>query len=80
MPSATISNSGRLTLPKCVRECLGVRTGDLVEFVVSSDGEIRVRAGSVDVSEIRGLLRRPRLRAVSVTAMHKAVRTAARRW
>jgi len=79
MPSATLTSKGQITLPKAVRDSLGVKTGDAVDFVVSADGEIRVRVGSADVSELRGLLHRPGRRAVSTEAIDKAIRAAARR-
>ncbi len=48
MPTATLTSKGQITLPRKVREQLGVRTGDPVDFVIGADGEIRVRAGSVE--------------------------------
>jgi AbrB family looped-hinge helix DNA binding protein len=50
MPSATLTSKGQITLPKRVRDHLRVRTGDAIDFVIGADGEIRVRAGTVDVS------------------------------
>jgi hypothetical protein len=53
-----------------------VQTGDVVEFVIDSAGDVRVRAGSLNVSDLKGLLRKPGRRAVSLAAMDEAVRTA----
>ena len=69
MSTSTLTSKGQITLPKKVREHLRVQTGDAVDFVFGADGEIRVRAGSVDVSELRGLLHRPGRRPVSVEQM-----------
>ena len=79
MPTATLTSKGQITLPKTVREHLRVRTGDAVDFVISADGEIRVRAGSADVAALRGFLYRPGRRAVSVERMNDVIRKAARR-
>ena len=79
MPTATLTSKGQITLPKDVRQQLRVHTGDTVEFLIGADGEIRVRAGSVDVSALRGLLRRPGRRAVSIERMDEVIRKAARR-
>lgn len=79
MPTATLTSKGQITLPKDVRQQLRVHTGDTVEFLIGADGEIRVRAGSVDVSALRGLLRRPGQRAVSTERMDEVIRKAARR-
>ena len=79
MPPATLTSRGRITLPKRIREILRVQSGDVVDFVISADGVIRVCVVSADVSELRGLLQRPFRRAVSVQHMDKAIRRAARR-
>jgi bifunctional DNA-binding transcriptional regulator/antitoxin component of YhaV-PrlF toxin-antitoxin module len=66
-------------MPKRIRELLKLDTGDVVEFVVLSDGAVQVRAGSVDVRELRGMLRRPGRKAVSLEDMDAAIATARRR-
>ena len=42
MPESSISCKGQTTLPKAVREALGVRPGDRVRYFVL-DGEVRMR-------------------------------------
>ena len=79
MPTATLTSKGQLTLPKKIREQLKVRAGDAVDFVIGDDGEVRVRAGTVDVSALRGLLHRARQRPISVERMNEVIRKAARR-
>jgi AbrB family looped-hinge helix DNA binding protein len=37
---ATLTAKGQLTLPKPVREMLGLRSGDRLDFVVREDGLI----------------------------------------
>ena len=41
MVESTITSRGQTTLPKSVREALGVRPGDRVRYVVSGD-EVRI--------------------------------------
>lgn len=80
MPSATLTSKGQITLPKPVREALGVRTGDRVDFVVQPDGQVIARAARTDVSELRGVLYRPGRRAVTLAQMEAAIeRRGARR-
>ena len=79
MPTATLTSKGQITLPRKVRDLLRVRTGDAVEFVIGADGDVRVRAGTLDVSALRGVLRRPGRRPVSVERMNEAIRKAAGR-
>lgn len=73
MPTATISSKGQITLPRAVRERLRVAEGDQVDFVVNERGDVVVRAVSLDVSELKGLLKRPRRRPVSVEEMNAAI-------
>ena len=73
MPAATLTSKGQLTLPKAVREHLKVATGDAVDFVIGADGEVRVRAGDVDVRELQGFLHKPGRRPVMLEQMDEAV-------
>ena len=41
MLESRISNGGRTTLPKAVRDALGLQTGDRVRYVVQ-EGEVRI--------------------------------------
>ena len=76
MASSTLTSKGQITLPKVVRERLKVVPGDTVEFILDSEGNIRVRAGHDDVRSLRGLLRRRGRRSVSVERMNAAIRKA----
>lgn len=55
---ATLTSKGQITLPRVVREALGLRTGSQVEFVVR-DGEavMRKRLSPEAVQHWRGFLR-----------------------
>jgi antitoxin PrlF len=72
MPTATVTSKGQVTLPQKIREALGIRPGDRIQFVLGEDGEVRLRAG-VNVSELRGFLRLPGRPAVSLEAMDNAI-------
>jgi antitoxin PrlF len=76
MPSSTLTSKGQLTLPKTIRERLKVHTGDIVDFIVGEDGDVRVRAGTHDVKDLRGLLHRPDRKPVSLKKMDAAISTA----
>ncbi|MGH9316593.1 MAG: AbrB/MazE/SpoVT family DNA-binding domain-containing protein [Thermoanaerobaculia bacterium] len=73
MPTATLTSKGQLTLPKKVREALGLKPGDQVDFVLDAAGDVRLRPGAYDVRELRGLLRRAGRRAVSLEDMERAI-------
>ena len=74
MPTATLTSKGQITLPRRVREHLRVQVGDTVDFVIGADGEVRVRSGDVEVSALKGLLRQPGRRAVTLDEMDRAIR------
>ena len=78
MPTATLTSKGQITLPKRVRDALQVKTGDPVDFVIEPDGRIQVKAGRHDITALRGLLRTPGRRPVSLADMERAIRRAHR--
>ena len=43
MFESVLASKGQTTIPKAVREALGVRSGDLIRYVMS-DGEVRMLA------------------------------------
>ena len=76
MPAATLTSKGQITLPKAIRELLRLDTGDTVDFIVGENGDVQVRAGRYDVRDLRGLLRKPGRKPVSLDAMDDAIRQA----
>ncbi len=76
MPSATITSKGQITIPKAVREELGLRVGDRVAFRILDDGRVIVEPETIDLRELRGVLR-PRRKGVTVSQMDAAIRAEA---
>lgn len=72
MSIATVTSKGQITIPKPVRDSLGLVAGDRVEFVDLGNGHFELVAVTRDVSELRGMLG-PAEAAVSTEAMDKAV-------
>ena len=79
MASSTITSKGQVTIPIEIRRRLGLRSGDRLEFLFGSDGEVIVRPKRVRLESLFGILRKPRQRAVSVREMDEAVRKSARK-
>lgn len=73
MPTATLTTKGQITIPKEVREHLGVDTGDRVSFVVQDDGTVIVTPIMRHVRELGGLLHRPGRRPVSIDQMDAGI-------
>ncbi|MBW1785348.1 MAG: type II toxin-antitoxin system PrlF family antitoxin [Deltaproteobacteria bacterium] len=73
MALATITTKGQVTIPKTVRDSLKLDTGDMIEFVVTKDGEALVRPISKKVDDVFGKLHKSGRKAVTVEAMDKAI-------
>ena len=78
MPKATLTTKGQITIPKEVRERLGVDAGDRLEFVEQERGVYKVVAATRDVRDLKGMIPKP-AKPVSVEEMKVAVRKAAGR-
>lgn len=71
MTTATVTSKGQITIPREVREALGIGAGDRVEFVAEEKGVYKVVAATRDVRHLKGLVDKPG-KAVSVEAMKRA--------
>ncbi|CAN5726869.1 AbrB/MazE/SpoVT family DNA-binding domain-containing protein [soil metagenome] len=75
MHESTITKRGQTTIPRQVRDALGLKAGDRLRYMLR-DGEVRVvRVGSI--SALRGMLHRPGHRAVTLEEMDEAIATGA---
>lgn len=73
MPSTTVTSKGQVTIPKRIRDFLRVKTGDRIDFDIDAGGNVVVRPGGTDVRALKGVLRRPGRRPVSLEAMEVAI-------
>jgi antitoxin PrlF len=74
MPSSTLTSKGQTTIPKEIRDHLRLQSGDQIDFFIQGDGTVIVRPATLHVSELKGILHRKNMKAVSVHAMNEAVR------
>jgi AbrB family looped-hinge helix DNA binding protein len=58
MATSTLTSKGQVTLPKEIRDRLGLRPGHQLSFELGEDGRIVVRAKTVPLASLAGLLRR----------------------
>jgi antitoxin PrlF len=78
MPTATMTSKGQITIPKAVRDALGLEPGDRVAFRLIENAAV-VEPETVDLKELFGLLKSD-VRGVGVDEMEAAVtRRAGRR-
>ena len=54
---ATLTSKGQITLPKEIRDRLGLDAGSMLDFQVLPDNTITARALKPDARRIRGLLK-----------------------
>jgi len=73
MNESTISSKGQVTVPKAIRAQLHLQTGDRLRFETLADGSVRIFPATRDVSELRNILPRPKLKA-SLQELEAAVR------
>jgi antitoxin PrlF len=77
MLRSTLTSKGQTTIPLRVREHLGLRQGDAIDFVVQADGSVVMRSAKHDMRSLKGLLARPGVKPVSLVDMKTAVRAGA---
>lgn len=53
---ATLTSKGQTTIPKPIRDGLGMKTGDRMSFTLMPDGVVLMRVKNKRVSELAGLL------------------------
>lgn len=72
MSAATLTSKGQLTLPKEVRQALGVGPGDRVDFVRMEDGNFAVLPATHSVKSLKGIIAKPK-KAISLEDMDRAI-------
>lgn len=68
---SAITVKGQATIPKAIREHLGLKPGDRVKFFVHPDGSV-VLLPKLPAATLRGVLQSQRRRPVSLDEMTKA--------
>ena len=69
---SAITVKGQTTIPKAIRQHLGLKPGDRVKFFVHPDGSV-VLLPKRPTSALRGILKSRRGRPVSLSEMDEAV-------
>ena len=73
MPTSTLTSKGQITLPKQVREKLGLQTGSRVDFVIDPSGRVTLKPLNSDFRLLKGIVRARRKRPVSIAEMNEAI-------
>jgi AbrB family looped-hinge helix DNA binding protein len=74
MAESTITTKGQCVVPKKIRDYMRLNPGDKIDFVIREDGEVYVRPVILDLRELKGQLKKPGRKPVTLKEMEKAVR------
>jgi antitoxin PrlF len=74
MAETTITTKGQCVVPKKIRDYMRLNPGDKIDFIIRENGEVYVRPVTLDVRELKGQMKKPGRRPVSLKEMEKAVR------
>ena len=72
---SALTSKGQATIPKTIRERLGVKAGDRIKFFLHPDGSV-VILPKLPASALRGIIR-PRKGPVTIEAMNEAIASGA---
>ena len=70
---ATLTSKGQVTLPKEIRERLGLDAGTMLDFQLLPDNTITARAVRPDARRIRGILTSPHAQPLTVEQVDERV-------
>jgi antitoxin PrlF len=70
---ATLTSKGQITLPKEIRDRLGLDAGSMLDFQVLPDNTISARAVKPDARRVRGLLKSPHAGPLTVVQMDEGI-------
>ncbi len=74
MALAKLTSKGQVTIPKAVRDSLGLHAGDKVEFVITESREALLRPITKKVDDVFGKLYKPGRKPISVEKMNAGIR------
>jgi antitoxin PrlF len=68
---ATLTSKGQMTIPKAIRDGLGMKDGDRVTFTLMPDGIVVLRVKNKRVSDLGGILHKKGRRALPVELLSR---------
>jgi len=71
-----VSSKGQVTIPKKVREALGLHAGDQLSFELREDGVVEIHPDPVDLMSLCGVIK-PKVRGVTIEQMKQDIAKAA---
>ena len=68
---ATLTSKGQTTIPKPVRDALGMRAGDRITFTLLADGVVLMRVKNKSVMTVAGSLRKQGRKALAIEQLSR---------
>jgi len=59
MATATLTSKGQITIPQSVRQRLGLKTSDRIDFVFESGGQVVLKNRRLPFEALRGIVKPP---------------------
>ena len=69
--AATLTSKGQTTIPKEIRDSLGMKPGDRMTFTLMPDGTVVLRVKSKSIMELAGVLHKKGRKPVSIAQMSR---------
>ena len=73
MPRSTVTSKGQVTIPKEVRDQMGLKPGDRIDFVKDKAGRFSLKAINTDFRSLRGIIKSPLGRPITLKEMDEAI-------
>lgn len=70
---ATLTSKGQITLPKAIRDRLGMEAGDRVDFTIAKDGRLQGRLVKGGLLRLAGIAKPADGRARTLDEMDRAI-------
>jgi len=70
---ATVTDEGQVTVPKEIRDKIGLVPGSRLDFTLNEDGSLKVRLLSRGAGGLFGLLNRPGQPALEIEQMEEGI-------
>jgi AbrB family looped-hinge helix DNA binding protein len=73
MPSAKVTSKGQITIPVKVRQKMGLRSGDRVDFNETENCNFTISAASRSIRALKGILHKKGRKPVTIEEMNEAI-------
>ena len=69
--AATLTSKGQTTIPKEIRESLGMKAGDRMTFTLMPDGTVVMRVKNKSITQLAGMLHKKGRKPVPVEQLSR---------